>query len=108
MWGTYLDESQIRENETLMAKIKELAGKEDVTEDIEEEGFVYVIEEALAGFGLDTHRDYNGDGVFIGKSPFSMKEDETLKQFKEKIEVKFKELGINEGVGQIVESWMDG
>jgi hypothetical protein len=108
MWGTYLDGSQIQENETLIAKIKELAGKEDITEDIEEEGLVYMIDDVLSGFGLDTHGDYDGSGIYIGKSPFSMKEDETLKQFKENIESKLKELGINNKIESIVESWMDG
>jgi len=111
MWGTYLDESQIRENETLMTKIKELAEKEDVTEDVTEdleEGLTYVIGELLSKFDLDTHSDYDGSGIYIGRSPFSMKEDETLKQFKENLQVKFKELGINNQIESIVESWMDG
>ena len=107
MWGVYLDESEIRDNEILMAKLKELAEKNEISEeDFKEERLPYMVEELLAGF--ETHSDYEGDGVYIGKSPFSMEEDETPRQFKEKLEAQLKEIGISGKVEQIVESWMDG
>ena len=109
MWGVYLDESEIRENETMMEKIKELAKKEDMEEEFESEGIIYVIGSVLtAGFNLDTYSDYNGDGIYIGKSPFAMTENETPKQFKEEIKKRLQEIGINKEIEQIVESWMDG
>ena len=106
MWGVYLDESEIRDNETLMAKLKELAEKKEMVEDLEKGSLGYMVMELLEGF--DTHTDYEGDGVYIGKSPFSMEEDETPRAFKEKLEAQLKEVGINSKVRQIIESWMDG
>jgi hypothetical protein len=109
MWGAYLTNSEIQENETLVSKIKELAAKEGLVEDLESGELMYVINEVLPDcLGLDSRSDYNGDGIYIGKSPFSMGEDETLREFKSMIESKLKELGIDRKVSEITESWFDG
>ena len=108
LWGTYLNDSEVQANKVLMQKVNEYEKKEGREEFGEDDGLCEIGEALCEVSGLETRADYESNGIFIGKSPFSMKEDETLKEFKSKIESKFKEIGINKNVEQIVESWYDG
>jgi len=56
-------------------------------------------------------RPYDDDGLWIGRSPFKMKDNETPKQFKERLTKDLLEIGIYidpEKFQHIEESWQDG
>jgi len=70
--------------------------------------FVWSVEECLDGLEIQ-NMPYE-DEVMIGKSPFDIKEDQSLKEFKQEICDKFKLIGMDikpDELGQIEECWMD-
>lgn len=80
------------------------------TEFIEEDDFVWRVEGIFEEVGLDIRGMPYEDELMIGKCPFAMKSDQTLKDFKQEISDKFSKLGIDikpEDLGQIEECWMD-
>ena len=82
----------------------------DYTKFIEEEDFVWSIEGVFSEVGLDVRGMPYEDELMIGKCPFSIGEDQTLKEFKTEISDKFKQLGMkveSDDLGQIEECWMD-
>lgn len=77
---------------------------------IEEGDFTWRIEEVLGKVGLDVRGMPYEDELMIGNCPFSIGENQTLKEFKQEISDKFKQVGMNIGpndLGQIEECWMD-
>lgn len=59
---------------------------------------------------LDSAIMVNSSWIMIGKSPFKMKEDQTIREFKFEIAESFKELGFNIGpddLNQIENAWED-
>ena len=77
-------------------------------EDFLEDDFTWSVEECLDG--LDTRQMPYEDEMMIGKSPFSIKEDQSLKEFKQEISEKFKTAGMDikpDQLYQIEECWMD-
>ena len=82
--------------------------KEEYKEFIESDTPYYEIADAFVGLELKS-LPYESD-VMIGVSPFNMKDDQTLAQFKQEICDKFKYVGIEikpEELGQIEEAWTD-
>ncbi len=85
--------------------------KEKLEKEYEEfinDDFVWLVEGCLDGLELQNILDE--DVVMIGKSPFSIKEDQTLKEFKQEICDKFKLIGMNinpDELSRIEECWMD-
>jgi hypothetical protein len=80
--------------------------KEEYKEFMEGDTRYDEIEDAFVGLELESLPDE--DDVMIGVSPFSMKDDQTLAQFKQEICDKFKYVGIEikpEELGAIEESW---
>jgi len=70
--------------------------------------FVWEVEKCLDGLEIQ-NMPYE-DQVMIGKSPFSIKEDQSLKEFKQEICEKFKLIGMDikpDELGQIEECWTD-
>ena len=52
------------------------------------------LEELCKSFGLIYHKD-EIDNIFIGLHPCDMEEDQTLREFKEKIKNKLKQIGFD-------------
>jgi hypothetical protein len=83
---------------------------EEFEEFIQDEDFAWTLEGVFDEVGLDVRGMPYEDELMIGKCPFSIKPDQTLKEFKQEISDKFQKLGINvkpEDLGQIEECWMD-
>ena len=100
MWGVCIDLNTFKDVE----KLKEIVMKE--SKNTSEE-----VEKVANNVGLDIHYgdpNYDDNTLYIGKSPFSMKEDETFREFKNSIEKKLKSIGIDIKPGVIEESWRDG
>ena len=57
---------------------------------------------------LETHAYDQRDGMYIGKSWSSVKDDQTGKQFKEEVEAELKKIGIEDKCETREEAWMDG
>jgi len=77
-------------------------------EDFLNDDFVWSVESCLDG--LEIQKEPIEDKVMIGKSPFSIKEDQSLKEFKQEICDKFKLIGMDlkpDELGQIEECWED-
>jgi hypothetical protein len=106
--GTYLDGSLLSED--LLPKIREACKNEDITlEDVRNYPLEYI--EALFedhDFDFSTGHPY-GDGTpMIGIPYTEMKENETLGQFKQRVQDGLKStLGIDVAVGHIEECWED-
>jgi len=86
--------------------------KEELTKEYEEfindDDFAWTVESHLDGLEVQ-HMPYEDD-LMIGKSPFSIKEDQTMKEFKQEICDKFKSMGMDlepNELHQIEECWMD-
>ena len=91
---------------------KSLLREEFDDEDYYPDDYLY---EVVSKFGLDYSRDdddgYSGDS-YIGKSPFDMKDDETLREFKMNIVKSLHEIGLThigfEDINQIDKCSYDG
>jgi hypothetical protein len=64
----------------------------------------------LKGTGLEHHRNPNGGSPYVGMSPWNMEDDETMAQFRKRVEKLItKKLGVsNPDCGIIEEAWYDG
>ena len=82
--------------------------EEEYNEFIDNDDFSWEIESCLGGLEVQ-HMPYE-DEIMIGKSPFSIKEEQSLKEFKQEICDQFKTIGMDikpNELGQIEECWMD-
>lgn len=71
---------------------------------------VWTIESLFEEVGLSVRSMLYEDSVMIGKCPFSIKDDQTLAEFKQEISDMFKKVGCTvppASLGQIEECWMD-
>ena len=95
IYGVYLEDSDI---------IKLLNLSEDESDDMYE-----TVEKALENSDLEFHSPYGDNGFYIGKSFSDIGDDETGKQFKDKVESKLTEI-FGEGLEFDIheESWYDG
>ena len=102
IYGVALDSSQI----------KELLGYPDIEDENgdEEEFDAYEILEDKLPHGLEYHRPDYDDDYYIGESWSSVKDDETGKQFKERIEASLKSVFGDKlsGFSTLEAAWRDG
>ncbi len=92
-------------------KLKALSKEEFIKND-DDGNIEEYIEEYISNCGLDSTfgPDYDNYFIDIGKSPFDMKLDETLLDFKKDIQKRLLKLGIDipaEEIQQITECWED-
>jgi len=116
VWGLYMGLDDIKEKygHTIWEKECVILGpaianksEEDFMDEFDSER----LSELCDKHGLDHSRmAYDDYETMIGISPFTMKEDQTLREFKEEISKKFSDMGINlsaDELQQIEEAWMD-
>jgi hypothetical protein len=112
-WGIRFDRYNFIKEKNILekaySKLKE--NEKDLTyeEFVEDDDLIYTIENLLSSDTiLEIRSDSEGDYVYIGASPFDMKEDQTLKEFKEQIISAMKNIGIErnkEDLKMIQETW---
>lgn len=116
VWGLRIDEDELKKEygESIFAAEHVILGPDIVNKSREEffEGdFYYNVQDLAGKNGIKVARmEYDNEWMF-GVSPFRMKEEQTLREFKEEIVKKFKDLGINIEVadlGVVEECWQDG
>jgi len=109
--GTHLDTDKISEEAwgALAAKLEE---KGDTLTPVEiVESFPEYIDSMMAHSGLEYSfgYDYYGESAMIGIPYTSMKDDETMSEFKGRVKIAIKNtFGFLTEVGHIEECWMDG
>ena len=116
MWGITIDKSDLKEKhgEKIFASKHVILGPDIVNKTRDEffnEDFYYEFQELAEKQGLQVSRMEYESEIMIGVSPFDMEEDQTLKQFKEKIIKCFHKIGINiesNDLHTIEECWRDG
>lgn len=116
VWGIIIDEDELKEKygEKIFASKHVILGPDIVNkakDDFFNEDFYYNFYKLAEEQGLKVNQmDYEPE-IMIGVSPFKMKEDQTLKQFKEEIIKCFHKIGINIESNElytIEECWRDG
>ena len=108
MWGVQIDSGEMEKNEQLMKIIKEFAKENGMTDEYLEDDMLDVLYRVAEKEHLSVHHDCDGSSLFIGGSPFDIGDNETGKEYKEKIQEKLKSIGITGKIGMIEESWRDG
>ena len=110
IWGIEIDTDELREKGG--DKLFELCLSYDKTltrEDFELDDYLY---DVVAKFGLEHDRAEYASNIGIGKSPFDMKDDETLREFKMSIVNGLHEMGLThigfDDIGQIEECSYNG
>ncbi len=116
-YGISLEIADLKDNKKLGDLIyKKYLDNDPDEEKINREEFfeqdAYDIVDYLDGILTEKGMDYAyppyDDYLYIGMSPFKIGDNETGKQFKERISGLLKELGFDEEPGEIVEAWRDG
>lgn len=117
VWGIGISMDEIKEQfaEKLFSKNHVILGPDIVNMSREEyskgEALWEDFQEAVDEIGLDIARPFYDESVYIGKSPFDMKENQTLKEFKNEVYLKLEELGFDMAENHlyiIEEAWRDG
>lgn len=115
VWGMRMDEDELKEKygEKIFASEHVILGPDIVNKPREEffEDFYYNVQTLASQCGIDMTKQCYDNEFMIGVSPFKMKEDQTLREFKGEIVQKFKNLGIDIEASDLFvveECWMDG
>lgn len=110
IYGTYIEFHEIGTTEFLefmvdhIDKVETIAQAEEGLEDDRYDVF-WEMEKAL---NLDYHIVEGDDGVYIGDAWSSVGDDETGRQFKDKVEEKIKKLWPKAKCMTLEEAWRDG
>lgn len=109
VYGTILDFDYLKNNEKLRKKILE-SMQEDEKEDLDGD-FLYYLHKLISKSipQIQIERIFYDDEVGIGVSPFQMKDDETMPEFKNRIKNNLESI-LEEDVKmqEIEEAWRDG
>lgn len=92
VYGTSFDSDEFME---LIQNSGILEGKytKEEIEAAREDGDTYeILEETADKVGLEVHNDYDSGTVYVGISPFDIKDDETGEQFKARIKESIEKL----------------
>jgi len=111
-WGVSYSESELKNliSGFLYEKVND--EYENVQNYLESTEFTDEVYDLCNKIDLNFSHNYDSDILYIGVSPFNMKDEQTLEDFLEDIVEKFKKLGLkdveSDDLKQIEESWYDG
>lgn len=109
VWGIEMDMDELRDKYGEgLAELREDGGS--VEDFLEDSDFFWSAETIMSKAGLEASKQFYDDRVMIGVSPFKMKDDETLQQFKERICKMFEQSNMSVEPGElyhIEECWED-
>lgn len=111
-WGIYMEEEDLMKNEKFLKKCFEnfkVCDSDGVSfEEFKDYGIYEILEHINSKDGILTFSGgpYGENYFILGKSS-DLKDDQTLKEFKEQIKKELKELGIDKDIKYIEECWRD-
>jgi hypothetical protein len=114
IYGTTLDAGEVSTIVKKMCdegKCKDYEGKLVQFEDIDGEELYSLVEYLKLPKGIDVHSPSYSDVVYVGASWDTVKDDETGKEFKNRVFETLKEAGLNikkNELDTLAESWYDG
>ena len=120
-WGIEIGNEELLNNEDFLKKVYEYLTTDGPVRELGDEGKelsfdewqdivdVDEIGEYIESLSLQTHSGYDYDYWYIGMNPNQMEDDETKKEFIEKIKNALKESGLGSyKIGYIEQAWYDG
>ena len=104
----FLKKAYEAEKEYRQSKGLEAITFEDWKYSAEQDGIREVIDALMNKYELVYCYYWDADELMIGRSPWKMKDDETIGEFRESVTKAFQEMGIEQKPGIIEEAWRDG
>ena len=113
-WGICKDIYKIKEliGKTIYEKVKQEYVYKNLEDYLQSNSIIEDVNYECNKIGLECNSDYDSNILYIGKSPFKMKDDQTVKDFKDSIVSKLEELGFEnidyKSLCEIEKSWYEG